>query len=139
VDALKQAVAAGIIDAFATHHRPQDIESKQLEFEYAAPGMIGMESFFGIMNRELATIDLLDKIAMLTTRPRSLLGLPEVEIAVGKEANLTIFDPDKEWTFEEKHIRSRSHQTPFIGQRLKGFVYGIFAKHQLVLHSSSPE
>jgi len=139
VNALKEAVAAGIIDAFATHHRPQDIESKQLEFEYAAPGMIGMESFFGIMNRELATIDLLDKIAMLTTRPRNLLGLPEVEIAVGKEANLTIFDPDKEWTFEEKHIRSRSHQTPFIGQRLKGFVYGIFAKHQLVLLSSSPE
>ncbi|PJJ75466.1 dihydroorotase [Thermoflavifilum aggregans] len=139
LDALKQAVQQGLIDAFATHHRPQDIESKQVEFEYAAPGMIGLESFFGIMNRELAAVELTKKIAMLTTKPRSLLRLPEVEISVGKEANLTIFDPDKEWIFEEKHIRSKSHHTPFIGQRLKGFVYGILTKNQLVLHNSSPQ
>lgn len=133
VKALKQAIEQGIIDAFATHHRPQDVESKQVEFEYAAPGMIGLESFFGIINRELPAVSLLQKITMLTTKPRTILGLPDIQISVGKEANLTIFDPDQEWIFEEKHIRSKSHHSPFIGQRLKGFVYGIVAKQQLIL------
>ncbi|MCL6524902.1 MAG: dihydroorotase [Thermoflavifilum sp.] len=139
VAALKAAITAGIVDAFATHHRPQDLESKQVEFAYAEPGMTGLESFFGIMNHALPEVSLLRKITMLTVSPRKLLGLPQVEIKIGSEANLTIFDPDRVWTFNTAHIRSRSGNTPFIGHTMKGFVYGIYAKHQLVLQDFSPQ
>lgn len=135
VDALKKAVEEGIIDCFATHHFPQDADGKLKEFEYAAEGMIGLESCFGVLGKALPTLETDRKITMLVNNPRKLFGLPIPEIAEGQPASLTLFDPDREWVFQEKDIQSKSKNTPFTGKELKGKVFGVINKKQIHLTS----
>lgn len=133
VEALRKGVAEGVINCFASHHFPQDTDSKQKEFEYAEEGMIGLESLFGIISKALPELDLDTKISMLAVNPRKIFGLPAARIAEGEEACLTLFDPELTWIFEEKDIRSKSKNTPFTGKELKGKVFGIINKNQIAL------
>ncbi|WP_143310501.1 dihydroorotase [Chitinophaga vietnamensis] len=120
VQALQDAVKHGIIDCFATHHLPQDWDAKQLEFEYARNGMIGLESCFGVLRKHLPEIALDQLITMLTEHPRQIFGLSKPSLQEGAMANLTVFDPDMEWQFETGHIASRSKNSAYIGAQLKG-------------------
>ncbi len=124
VAGLRQAVMDGWVDCFATHHHPQDPDSKQKEFEYAGEGMIGLESAFGVLGLALPELSLERKIAMLTTGPRQVFGIPVPRLEQGQPANLTLFDPDAEWVFEQEHLASRSRNSPFLGKTLKGRVRG---------------
>ncbi len=122
VAALWAGLADGTIDAIVSDHQPQDAESKNVEFDMAEFGMIGLETVFGAVmthNRGLSLTQLIEK---LTTRPRQLLRLPAVTIAEGEPARLTLFDPASSWTFSE--TRSKSQNSPFLGQTLKGRVLG---------------
>ena len=131
VDALKKAVADGIIDVIVSDHNPQDIESKDLEFDMADNGMIGLESCFGVLNKALHQKISLDIIIdALTKNPRNVLGLIQVTIKEGVEANLTVFDPDKKYTFEKSHIISSNKNSGFIGKELKGTVIGVINKNE---------
>jgi dihydroorotase len=130
ITALRKAVKEGIIDCFATHHLPQEADSKQKEFEYAEDGMIGLESAFGILGNALPGVSIDHKINLLAINPRRLFDLPVPEIAEKAAANLTLFDPDLEWTFGESDIRSKSRNSPFLGKQLKGKVFGILHKNQ---------
>jgi dihydroorotase len=128
VEALVAAVGEGLIDCFAIHHMPQESDAKLREFEYAAYGMIGLESAFGVLGKALQTVSLEQKIALLAVNPRKLFGLPVPQIAEKAVASLTLFDPDLEWEFTEAAIRSRSRNTPFTGMHLKGRPFGIVHK-----------
>lgn len=134
VAALQEAVQNGIIDCFATHHLPQDIDAKQVEFEYARNGMIGLESCFGVLRRHLPQLPLDKLINMLTLHPRRIFGLPVTEIQEGAVANLTIFDPDVTWTFTTADIASRSKNSAYIGEELKGKVKGIISNEQVLIY-----
>ena len=122
VSALWAGLADGTIDAIVSDHLPQDAESKNLEFDQAEFGIIGLETVFAALityNRELSLTQLVDK---LTTRPRQILRLPPAHIAEGEPATLTLFDPDRTWVYDRTH--SKSKNSPFLGQTFTGRVIG---------------
>ncbi|ACU60587.1 dihydroorotase [Chitinophaga pinensis] len=125
VQALRDAVKTGVIDCFATHHLPQDWDAKQVEFEYAKNGMIGLESAFGVLRKYLPEVPVERLIEMLSAQPRKIFGLPELSLSEGATANLTIFNPEEEWVLSTAHLASKSKNSAYIGAELKGSVKGI--------------
>ncbi|MBW8687734.1 dihydroorotase [Chitinophaga rhizophila] len=125
VQALRDAVKTGVVDCFATHHLPQDWDAKQVEFEYAKNGMIGLESAFGVLRKHLPDVSVERLIEMLSAQPRKIFGLPELTLTEGSTANLTIFDPEQEWILTTAHLASKSKNSAYIGAELKGSVKGI--------------
>lgn len=135
-DALLEGLADGTIDFICSNHTPWDEEAKNLEFPYAEFGMIGMETAFALcrtfLRKKLSVRDLIEKMAVA---PRRVFGLQVPVIKAGARAELTLFDPDAEWIYRENEIRSKSHNTPFIGQSFKGKILGIVNNGQAVKHS----
>ncbi len=128
IAALLKGIADGTIDAITSDHRPQDIESKNVEFDYALNGMIGLETCFGLINSNKGNISLETIIETLTTKPRKILNIQQPKIAESEPANITLFDPEATWTFEKKNIQSKSSNTPFIGTKFKGRIIGVINK-----------
>lgn len=122
LEAIRGGLADGTIDAIVSDHNPQDEESKNLEFDHADFGITGLETAFSLalMHSKLSVEDIVEK---LTAAPRRILRLPEVTLEEGAEANLTFFEPDAEWVFNKSY--SKSKNTPFLGQTLKGKVRGV--------------
>ena len=130
IDALRKGIIDGIIDVIVSDHNPQDIESKDLEFDMADDGMVGLESCFGVLNLALSSkLNLENIIDTITKNPRHILGLPAVTIKEGVEANLTLFNPTKNYVFEKSHLVSANKNSGFIGKELKGTVIGVFNKN----------
>jgi len=134
IEALRKGISDGTIDAITSDHRPQDIESKDVEFDHASNGMIGLESAFALLNTNRGRLRLETIIAAISNNPRRVLGLKQPSIREGEPANITLFDPDREWTFEKKHIQSKSSNTPFTGSRFRGKVIGVINKKLLSLN-----
>lgn len=133
IDALTAALLDGTIDAICTDHSPEDVENKHREFEYAAFGMLGLETAFALLNTHLGKALGLEKlITLLAINPRKILGISVPAIAVGETANLTLLNPTQDWTFATEHLQSRSCNTPFIGHALKGKTIAVFNKKQVV-------
>ena len=123
--ALIQAVRDGIIDCIATDHAPHTIEDKETTFDLASFGMIGLESCFGAIYKVLVEqegLQLEDIISLLTDKPRAIMGFDPDLFTLGRAAEINVIDSDKEWTFEREHVRSRSINSPFYGESLKGKV-----------------
>jgi dihydroorotase len=121
VEALRAAVADNTIDVIVSDHNPQHFESKEVEFDYATYGMIGLETFFGVVMSSMQDrMDLSALVEKFTTRPRAILNLPVYELKEGEPADLTIFDPAASWTFTKAHIHSKSKNTPYLGITFKG-------------------
>jgi dihydroorotase len=118
---LIKAVKDGTFDCIATDHAPHTIEEKEATFELAPFGMIGLESCFGAVNKVL-DMPLKELLKLLTVNPRRVMGFEEDLFTIGCAAELTIIDPDQEWIFKEQNIYSKSRNTPFIGEKLKGKV-----------------
>ena len=123
--ALIQAVKEGTIDCIATDHAPHTIEDKETTFDLASFGMIGLESCFGAVHKVLMDqegLQLEDVIALLTAKPRAIMGFDPDLFTLGRAAEINVIDADKEWTFEREHVCSRSINSPFYGEPLKGKV-----------------
>ena len=123
--ALIQAVREGIIDCIATDHAPHTVEDKETTFDLASFGMIGLESCFGAVNKVLVDqegLQLKDVISLLTDKPRTIMGFDRDLFTLGKAAEINVIDSDKEWTFGREHVYSRSINSPFYGEPLKGKV-----------------
>ena len=125
--ALIKALKDGTIDIITTDHSPQDEEHKKIEFDNAADGIIGLESAFGLLGKHLLPhlelSQLIDKIAI---NPRKILGINQATLTEGNTANITLFNPDLEWEFTKGDIKSKSNNTPFVGEKLKGKALAIF-------------
>lgn len=132
--ALRKAVAEGVIDCIATHHLPHEYDSKVLEFEYAKNGMISLESAYAALKTAMPEISEERWVTMLSINPAKIFGIAKHSITKGNKAALTLFNPDTTFTFTEKHLFSRSKNTPFINKELKGRVLGVVNKGQLVLN-----
>jgi dihydroorotase len=132
INALVKGVKDGTIDTIASLHIPQDCESKEVEFDHAEFCMTGLETAFALINtyagKKLDAEVLTDKLAV---QPRKVLGLDIPSIAENIAANITIFDTETEWTFTAKDIRSRSLNTPFVGQKFRGKVLGVINNGQV--------
>ena len=132
-EALIDGLLDGTIDFIASNHVPWDEEAKNLEFPYAEFGAIGLETAFALCRtaavKKLPLDLLIDKISVA---PRRVFGLPTPALQPGARAEITVFDPDMAWTLHENDIRSRSRNTPLIGQTLQGRALAIVNKGQAI-------
>ena len=124
---LIKAVKDGTIDCIATDHAPHTIEEKEATFEIAPFGMIGLESCFGAVNKVL-DMPLKELLKLLTVNPRRIMGFDNDLFTIGCPAELTILDPEQEWVFKEQNIYSKSRNTPFLGEKLKGKIHFTISK-----------
>jgi dihydroorotase len=125
VTALKTALADGTIDAIATDHAPHTIQDKEQEFDYAANGIVGLETAFGLTVTTLVdagVLSLTQAIARLSWDPARIFRLPKGTLSVGADADVTIVDPAREWTVDVKRFASKSRNSPFHGWKLRGQV-----------------
>jgi dihydroorotase len=123
---LKEGLADGTIDAIVSDHNPQDDESKNIEFDHAEFGIIGLETAFAVVRTQYPELPLEQLIDALTQRPRQILRLPALTIDENQPATLTLFDPDAEWRYER--TASRSKNTPFFGKTFRGKALWIISK-----------
>ncbi len=131
IKALRKGIVDGTIDMITSDHNPIDIENKKLEFAHALNGTIGLESFFGAVNE---VIDLEFLIEAITSKPRLAFKLDIPTITEDKPANLTLFNPEGEYVFDESHILSASKNAIFLNKTLKGQVYGVIKGNKLILN-----
>lgn len=138
VEAMIEGLRDGTIDVICTDHAPHAIEEKEVEFIYAPNGIIGLETAWGVSVRQLLDTNVLDLptlISKLVDNPRSILRLEVPKIEVGSVANLTVFNTDEQWTFERKHVHSKSANTPYIGSKMHGRALAIYNKSRLVVNA----
>jgi dihydroorotase len=127
--ALLNGLLDGTIDAVVSDHHPQDEEAKKLEFDQAENGIIGLQTTFAAL-QSLGKIPLETIIHLLTDSPRRILRQPIPKIEVGAMAHLTLFEPEISYVFTEEQILSKSKNSPYISQTLKGKVLGVIHKNQ---------
>lgn len=129
--ALQAAVEDGTVDCIASHHFPHHIDHKVVEFEYAKPGMIALETAFSLVRSSMPSLSLERITELFSTTPRRLFDLPAVTIAPGQQARFSLFLPDVDWTPES--FASRSRNSPFLNKTLRGRPYGIIQQDKLFL------
>ncbi|MDN5215859.1 dihydroorotase [Fulvivirgaceae bacterium BMA12] len=133
IKALIKGLKDGTIDLIVSSHCPQDEESKNLEFDLADFGIIGLQTFMSVIKGHYQDLSLEELIQGFTTRPREILGLPLPEIKVGSQADLTLFDPDKKWDYTLESNLSKSRNSPFLGKTLTGKSVGVFNNGKVYL------
>jgi dihydroorotase len=122
VAAIKAGLAEGTIDAIATDHAPHHSDEKDVEFALAANGIIGLETALPLsltLVQEKA-LDLQALISKLSLNPARILGLNRGTLEAGAIADLTIIDPEREWTVDAAKLASKSKNSPFLGTTMKG-------------------
>ncbi len=120
--AIEQAVLDGTIDCIVTDHAPHTQEEKA-DFEKAPNGIVGLETSLAATLTALYHTDkcsLQDVVRMMAAKPREILGLPEVKLAEGADANLILVDTEKKWTVEPEKLHGKSCNTAFRGTQLTG-------------------
>lgn len=127
--ALINGVLDGTIDVITSDHCAMDIEHKKMEFDMAKDGTIGLESAFGALLEILP----LDVVVEKLQASKSIFLNDSNGIKVGSKADLTLFDPSKEWTFTKNDILSKSKNSAFLNHKMKGFVYGIYNNDKLII------
>ncbi|MFH5830847.1 dihydroorotase [Halalkalibaculum sp. DA384] len=138
VEAMIEGLADGTIDAICTDHAPHAIEEKEVEFIYAPNGIIGLETAWGVCVRRLlkpGKLELDQLLRKLVVNPRKILNLDIPKIEEGATANLTIFNTDQEWKFEERHVKSKSGNSPYLGSKMTGRAEAIYNKGRFVLNT----
>ncbi len=125
-DALIKGLKDGTIDVLCSGHLPHDEESKNLEFDLADFGMTNLQTFASQLASLSAFVPLTDLIEKVTTGPRALLGIESPVIAVNEKANLTLFDPNQEWTLDLKTNFSKSKNSPWFGKKVIGKAVAVF-------------
>ncbi len=141
VEAIKEGLADGTIDCIVTDHAPHHIDEKNCEFALAKNGIVGFETSLGLgltylVKTGVLTINQL--IEKMSVNPSRILGISKGNLAVGKIADITIFDPEKEWTVDISQLHSKSKNSPYDGFVLCGkpeyvIVNGEIAVNQGVL------
>jgi dihydroorotase len=124
VEAIKEALKEGILDVIASDHAPHSSLEKEVEFELASPGMIGLQTLLPLSYRlvEEGVLSPLKWLSYLITNPSKVLRIEPPSFRSGKRAEVVLFDPKEEYLFTPELIQSKSRNTPFLGRTLKGRV-----------------
>jgi len=123
VAALRAGLKDGTIDVIASDHAPHAYEEKDVEYRYAPSGFAGLETSLGVILTELyhsGEFTLPEIIERMSTRPARLLGAVGGSLTIGSVADITVFDPDKEWTVDCDKFYTRGKASPFAGRKLQG-------------------
>jgi len=129
VEALIKGLNDNTIDAIVSQHTPHEIEFKDVEFEAAEFGIIGLQTAFSLALKAGLDINLI--VRKMALNPRAILNLEIPAIKEWEPANLVIFDTVTEWEYTNKNNRSKSYNSPFIGDTLKGKVFLTINHNQL--------
>ena len=136
IEALKEGLADGTIDAIISDHEPHEIESKFSEFGIAEVGIIALETTFSAALEALSgKLSLEQIIEKLTSNPRSILNLNQPKIEEGEEAELTVFAPTISWTYTKDAVKSKSYNSPFLNRELVGLPVAVINNGQLCVNS----
>ena len=125
----------GTIDVIATDHAPHAAEEKARPLTRAPSGMIGLETSLAVTLTQLyhtKKMELPAIIRRMSTNPADILGLPKGHMSLGVDADLTVFDPDEEWTVDPEQFASKARNTPFAGRKLKGRVKYTIVKGRII-------
>ena len=120
--AVCAGLADGTIDAIATDHAPHHIDEKNVEFNIALNGVVGLETALPLTLKLVReqVIELGRAIALLTSGPAQALGLPVGTLEIGSDADITMIDPDVKWTVDAQQLSSKSKNSPFDGWAMQG-------------------
>jgi len=137
VSAMKAALADGTIDAIATDHAPHHPDEKDVEFNIALNGIVGLETSLPLSLKlvEEGVLDLNALVSLMSCNPAKILGIERGTLKVGAVADVTIIDPAKEWQVDADKLESKSKNSPFLGWRVKGAAAYTIVKGQVV-HSA---
>jgi dihydroorotase len=122
VEAIRQGLADGTIDAIASDHAPHHRDEKEVEFDHALNGVVGLETTLPLALRlaEEAQIPLPRVVAAMSLNPARILGLPLGTLTPGAEADITVVDPGRPWTVQPARFQSKGRSTPFAGMQMQG-------------------
>lgn len=134
-EALREGVKNGWIDCIASHHIPQDWDSKTCEFEYAKNGMIGLQTAYSVVQTVFPDLPPALVANLFSKNARKIFHLNEAILKEGELAELTIFQPEETSMLTQSNNKSKSSNSPFFDIELKGKVIGIFAKGKLNLNN----
>jgi dihydroorotase len=142
-EALRAALADGVIDAVGTDHAPHAVEEKEAEFDQAPSGTIGLETALAAILTELVEPGILAlsrAIEAMSTTPARILGAAEHggPIEAGRLAHLVVFDPADEWVVEAPFV-SRSRNSAFLGRTLRGRVIHTMHRGELIVAEGKPQ
>ena len=131
VAALEQGIKDGVVDVFASDHAPHTLEDKDVEFDAAPFGVIGLETMLGVILKQVVQPGLLslhDALRKMIVTPRTLLNIAVPEIKKGAAANLSVFNPDAAFVYDVNQSKSKSRNAPYHGMELPGKVFGVINK-----------
>jgi dihydroorotase len=122
IEALQEAVADGVIDALASDHAPHAREEKEVEYDHAEFGMVGLETAFPLYYAKVLKNhwDLSKLVAAMTIKPAQIIGINKGTLRKGADADISIFDPAREWVVNRLELKSKSQNSPFDGWKMKG-------------------
>ena len=125
IEFLISALKDGTIDVISSNHQPQDIDSKNLEFDKASFGIISLQTFYSNLVELSSKISFDTLLEKFTINPRKILNINQHEIKVGSKAILTVFDENSSWNCNENTNFSKSINSPWMNWSLKGKVEGV--------------
>ena len=136
VEAVLEGIKDGTIDCIVTDHSPHAQEEKDREYIYAPSGFPGLETALGCLMTDLVApgkLDLVTMISKLTAEPAKIFALNAGSLSVGMPADITVIDPELEWTVYEKQFYTKGSHSPFIGRRFKGKAVKTLVEGKLVM------
>ena len=140
-DAMIEAILAGVVDAIATAHAPHAVHEKEVEFENAPNGIIGVETALGLCLRWLHKewkMPIGRVLSLLSAQPAALLGMKgRGTLTVGSFADVVVFDPKAEWTYNAREGKSKSRNTPFDGWTMQGKVRWTISEGRIAYERAS--
>lgn len=138
VSAIKAGLREGVLDVIATDHAPHSSLEKDVEFDYASPGMVGLETALGLSLRLVAegVLTLPALVATMTTQPAAILGIPKGTLSPGSDADITIIDLSITTQVDVGSFYSKSKNSPFQGWKLEGGAVYTIVKGKIVKDKS---
>jgi len=135
--AIQQALRDGTLDAIASDHAPHTENEKEIEFDRAEFGVIGLETELSVSLNlvQAGVLTLPELIAKMTCNPAKILGISKGTLSIGADADIAICAKDREWVVEKKAFFSKSKNSAFLGRTLKGVVEYAFVKGKLAYHN----
>lgn len=135
VAAIKKALKDGTLDVISTDHAPHSENEKNTEFDRAPFGIIGLETSLALSLKlvEEKVLNLTELVRRMSLNPAQVLKIDRGHLSVGAAADITIFDPQAEWTVEKQKLESKSKNSPFLGWKMKGKATDVFCEGKQVL------
>jgi dihydroorotase len=139
-DSIIEGIVDGTLEVLGSDHAPHCDYEKEVEFDYAPFGITGLETELALSLMQLyhtKHLGLSDLITKFTVSPARLLRLAKGTLAAGSDADVTVFDPDREWVFGKDRTASKSFNSPFYGWRLKGKAVATIVSGRIVWREES--